>query len=208
MRKHHSNSEFSKSLTQRIEAFTDGVFAIVITLLVLELRIPEVHGLHASEELRQGLTELLPKFVSFAVSFIYISIYWYNHHQLFHPVERLDRKLFWLNTVFLLFLTFIPFPTALIGSYPTDRVAVLCYGLAMMATAISFVVMKMYVKYGGCVCPASVPVKKDLFFLAAGPLLYLVSSLIALVSVSAAIAIYLIVPIIYFFAKEPWDKPS
>jgi uncharacterized membrane protein len=126
----------------RLETFSDGVFAIVITLLVLELRVPEVHG---SNELVQALKDLLPKFISFIVSFVYITIYWINHHQLFHMIKNTNRGLFWLNSLFLMCLTFIPFPTALIGSYPMDPVAVIFYGLAMMATAVSFVLMKSYV---------------------------------------------------------------
>ena len=76
MTKSSNKAEFPKSTTQRLDAFSDGVFAIVITLLVLELRVPEVHGEHLSQELWHGLTELLPKFISFVVSFIYVSIYW------------------------------------------------------------------------------------------------------------------------------------
>ena len=128
--------------TNRLEAFSDGVFAIVITLLVLELRVPEGHG---SAELIRGLKNLLPKFISFIVSFLYITIYWINHHQLFHLIKKSNRGLFWLNSLFLMCLTFIPFPTALIGSHPNEVVSVVFYGLAMMATAISFVLMKAYV---------------------------------------------------------------
>lgn len=200
--------EFPKSFTQRLDAFSDGVFAIVITLLVLELRIPEVHGINASQELWHSLTELLPKFVSFVVSFFYVSIYWYNHHQLFHPVKILDRRLFWLNSLFLLFLTFIPFPTALIGSYPNSPVAATCYGLAMMFTALSFVLMKMYIKYSGHVMKAVRVVGKDVFYLLTGPLLYLVASLLALVNVKLALAIYILVPVIYFFAGSSGEGQS
>lgn len=208
MKKHSESTDLPKSLTQRIEAFTDGVFAIVITLLVLELRIPEVHGPHLSEQLREGLVELVPKFISFVVSFLYVSIYWYNHHQLFHPVKSLNRALFWHNSIFLLFLTFIPFPTALIGSYPEDKVAVTCYGLAMMATAVSFVLMKIYIKYSGKVMKAVALTKTDIFYLSAGPLLYVVAIVAGLIDVNVALAIYILVPIIYFFAGTSENHPT
>lgn len=206
MKRHSEHTDFPKSFTQRMDAFSDGVFAIVITLLVLELRIPEVHGPQLSQELWHGLKELLPKFISFVVSFLYISIYWYNHHQLFHPVKVLDRWLFWFNSLFLLFLTFIPFPTALIGSYPHDKVAATCYGLAMMATAVSFVMMKIYIKYSGRVMKAVAVSRSDVFYLIAGPLLYVVAIAIGLVNVKAALAIYILVPVIYFFAGSPADN--
>lgn len=181
--------------TTRLEAFSDGVFAIVITLLVLELRVPEGHG---GEELLSGLKELLPKFISFIVSFIYITIYWINHHQLFHVIKRGTRGLFWLNSLFLMCLTFIPFPTALIGSYPTEVVSVVFYGLAMMATAVSFVLMKAYI-FAEPSLQAS-QAKPKVFYLVAGPLLYLIAVLLALSNTTFAIAIYLLIPVIYFFA--------
>lgn len=205
MNKPSHRNEFPVFDTRRLDAFSDGVFAIVITLLVLELRVPEVAGPHAAQELKHGLVELLPKFISFAVSFFYISIYWYNHHQLFHPVKHMNRGLFWFNSFFLLFLTFIPFPTAMIGSYPDDRLAVTCYGLAMLATAVSFVAMKIYIKYSGRVMEP-VPVdKRDIFYLSVGPLLYLTAIFFGLINVKAAIVIYILVPVIYFFAGSSAD---
>ena len=186
--------------TNRLEAFSDGVFAIVITLLVLELRVPEVHGWPVSQELLGGLKNLLPKFLRFAVSFIYITIYWINHHQLFHLLQKTDRGLFWLNSFFLMCLAFIPFPTALIGSYPSETVAVVFYGVAMMVTAISFVLMKIYIFYSGELIETSPSVRPSVFYLAAGPLLYCAAVLLALVDIRLAIAIYLLIPIIYFFA--------
>src|SRR5439155_2076471 len=104
------------------------------TLLVLELRVPDAHS---STQLLQGLKDLTPKFASFVLSFVYITIYWINHQQLLHLIKKTTRGLFWLNSLFLMCLTFIPFPTALIGSYPNESASVIFYGLAMMATAIS-----------------------------------------------------------------------
>ncbi|MCR4336684.1 MAG: TMEM175 family protein [Candidatus Omnitrophica bacterium] len=193
--------------THRLDAFSDGVFAIVITLLVLELRIPEVTGEHLSHELKHGLKELLPKFISFVVSFLYISIYWINHQQLFHLIKKFDRGIFWLNSLFLMCLTFIPFPTALIGSYPHERIAVIFYGVAMMATALSFVLMKMYILSREKDEHAS-SVKHSPIYLLAGPVLYLLAVLLAMVNISFAIAIYLLIPVIYLFAKIETDIPS
>lgn len=192
--------------TDRLAAFSDGVFAIVITLLVLELRIPEVEGPHVSEEIKQGLLKLLPKFISFVVSFVYISIYWVNHHQLFDLLKKSDRGLFWLNSLFLMFLTFIPFPTALIGSYPREAVAVIFYGLAMFATAVSFVVMKAYIFYVGRLADPDKAPQLELFYLISGPALYLLAAALALVNTQFAIAIYLLIPVVYFFAGKDLIK--
>lgn len=182
--------------TTRLEAFSDGVFAIVITLLVIELHVPEVHGAH---ELAEGLKELWPKFLSFVVSFIYVTIYWINHHQLFHMIKKSNRGLFWLNCLFLMCLTFIPFPTALIGSYPNERTAVVFYGWAMMATAVSFVLMKIYV-FSGERLVDIYEGKPQRRYLIAGPLFYLVAIFLAYVNIKFSILMYLLVPVIYFFA--------
>ena len=185
--------------THRLDAFSDGVFAIVITLLVLELHVPVVKGPYISEELIQGFVDLLPKFISFVVSFVYISIYWVNHHQLFSMLKRADRGVFWLNSLFLMWLTFIPFPTALIGSYPTEPVAVIFYGVAMFATAVSFVGMKGYIFYVGRLVDANEP-KPSRFYLLIGPVLYVLAVFLAMVNTKLAIAIYLLIPVLYFFA--------
>jgi len=198
-RKLMSSQNFGKA---RLEAFSDGVFAIVITLLVLELHVPDAHS---PAELVQGLINLLPKFICFVVSFVYITIYWINHHQLFHMLKKTNRGLFWLNSLFLLCLTFIPFPTALIGSYPNERAAVIFYGFAMMACAVSFVWMKVYMFFGDPLVDPSEG-KPAVVFLVAGPLLYLVAVLLTLVDVKLAIAIYVLIPIIYFFAGGIEDK--
>ena len=182
----------------RLEAFSDGVFAIVITLLVLDLRVPEAHG---SRELILGLNNLLPKFISFIVSFIYITIYWINHHQMFSMLKHANRGLFWLNSLFLMCLTFIPFPTALIGSYPNDPVAVIVYGLAMLATAVSFVMMKSYVFYVEPLVDSNRH-KPAVFYLVAGPLLYLIAVVMAPMNTLFAIFIYMVIPVIYFFVGE------
>lgn len=187
--------------TNRLEAFSDGVFAIVITLLVLELRVPEGHA----SELTQGLKNLTPKFISFIVSFIYITIYWINHHQLFHLLKRSNRGVFWLNSLFLMCLTFIPFPTALIGSHPQEVVSVVFYGLAMMATAVSFVLMKSYIFFSPSLIDAE-HAKPEIMYLIAGPLLYLIAVLLALININFAIAIYLLIPVIYFFAGGIEEK--
>jgi uncharacterized membrane protein len=185
-------NKISRYSAQRLDAFSDGVFAIVITLLVLELRVPEMAG----NKLLHRLAELLPKFVSFMVSFFYISIYWINHSQLFHQLKAVDRRLFWFNSLFLMFLTFIPFPTALIGSYPHDRVAIVFYGFAMLATAVSFIIMKLHINREGLNEKNDIK-GKNVFYIVAGPLLYTAAILLAFIDIKISIAIYLLIPIIY-----------
>jgi len=112
----------------RVEALSDGVFAIVVTLLVLEITVPHVAEHDLMAELARVLWTLAPKFVNWVISFVTVCVIWLNHHRLFTMGSRIDNGFFWLNANFLLWTSFIPFPTALMGDYPTNRLAVTFYG--------------------------------------------------------------------------------
>jgi len=135
--------------TSRIEAFSDGVFAIIVTLLVLEIHVPQVQGQDISAVLERSLLAMAPKFLSYILSFVIVCIWWVAHHHLFHILERSDRGLLWLNSLFLLWLAFIPFPTALMGDFPGVRLAVMCYGAVTTLAGVSFCLMRYYVFYVG-----------------------------------------------------------
>ncbi len=115
--------------TNRIEALTDGVFAIVMTLLVLELRVPEISDALVPAELPHRILELWPKFLSYIASFVVLSIMWISHHRTFHFIKRSDNKLLWINLVFLLFIGLVPFSTSLIGNNPTAQFTFVVYGI-------------------------------------------------------------------------------
>lgn len=95
--------------TNRLEAFSDGVFAIAITLLVLEIKVPP------GETLGFGLIHLWPSYLAYAISFIVIGAIWINHHTMFDSIERVDHTLLLLNTLHLMFIAFVPFPTAVLA---------------------------------------------------------------------------------------------
>jgi uncharacterized membrane protein len=98
----------------RLEAFSDGVFAIAITLLVLEIKVPTARP---GQSLGEGLLDLWPSYAGFTVSFITIGIIWVNHHAIFATVEKVDRTLLFKNLLLLLTVSFIPFPTAVMAEY-------------------------------------------------------------------------------------------
>lgn len=91
--------------TGRLEAFSNGVLAIIITIMVLELKVPQDYTF-------QALNRLIPKFITYLLSFIYVGIYWNNNHHLFQIVEKVNGKILWANLTFLFFLSLIPFSTA------------------------------------------------------------------------------------------------
>jgi len=126
----------------RIEAFSDGVFAIVITLLILDIRIPEIEYQH----LPDALIAILPRIAAYVMTFTIIGVYWVGHHQSFQLVAKTDGIFLWLNTLFLLFISFLPFPTSLLGRYPMQSLPILLYGANLLAANASAFVMLWYLK--------------------------------------------------------------
>jgi uncharacterized membrane protein len=128
----------------RVEALSDGVFAIVLTLLVLEIKVPHVDAHGSVAELAGALLALAPKFVSWVISFVTVCVIWVNHHRLFALMSRIDNGLFWRNANLLLWTSFIPFPTALMGDYPDNRLAASFYGVVMLLMAAAFVLIRWH----------------------------------------------------------------
>ena len=129
----HENSLLS---FERIVFFSDAVFAIVITLLVLEIKVPHLSE-NTEAALVSELVHLLPKFFGFVCSFFVVGLMWFEHHRIFRYIERFDSGLIWKNLIFLLFISFIPFPTALFSEYFWSKAAFIMYvavfGLAGLA---------------------------------------------------------------------------
>jgi uncharacterized membrane protein len=126
--------------TNRLDAFSDGVFAIAITLLVLEIKVPSTHNLGL------GLINLWPSYMAYAMSFIVIGAIWINHHAMFNWIVRVDQKLLLLNTLHLMFIAFLPFPTAVLAQAFHERasqeVAAAFYGGTL--TVIGILVTSMW----------------------------------------------------------------
>jgi TMEM175 potassium channel family protein len=128
----------------RILFFSDAVMAIAITLLVIDLRLPEnARGL-AAARLGPALLELWPNYLGYLLSFFIIGHYWLSHHRLFRPIRRYDDRLAWLNLLFLFFTALLPFSTRLIGLYPGNRTAILVYSLNILPLGISSYVMTQH----------------------------------------------------------------
>lgn len=119
---------------ERIVFFSDAVFAIAITLLALDIRLPEVAGLD-NAELWRGLGSIYPKYLSFIVSFLVIGNFWFIHHRQFSSIERYDTRLIFINLIFLMTIAFIPFPTVVI-SENGNRTATIFYALTMCAAGL------------------------------------------------------------------------
>jgi uncharacterized membrane protein len=119
----------------RIEAFSDGVIAILITIMVLELHVPEGATWAA-------LRPLLPIGLAYLLSFVFVGIYWINHHHLFHTVERVTGGILWANLLLLFCLSLIPFITGWMGEHHNDAVPTAAYGIVMIGSGISYFVLE------------------------------------------------------------------
>jgi len=118
---------------QRVQALADGVFAIAMTVLVLGIQVPEGG---AGAELRARLWELRPRLASYVLSFVMLGVLWVGHHYQFHYIRRADRALLWLNMVFLLAITFLPFGTGVLGNYFREPLAVALYGSTVVLAGV------------------------------------------------------------------------
>jgi uncharacterized membrane protein len=119
---------------RRLEAFSDGVIAIIITIMVLELHVP--HGIDAA-----ALVPLLPKFLSYVLSFVYVGIYWNNHHHMLQATERVNGAILWANLHLLFWLSLIPFTTAWMGENHFASLPVALYGAVLLMAAIAYTIL-------------------------------------------------------------------
>jgi uncharacterized membrane protein len=126
----------------RLEAFSDGVFAIVITLLILNVKLPDVN----IEGLYDGLVQMLPTVGVYILSFLLIGMYWVFHHYAFTFIAEVDGVLLWLNILFLLLISFLPFPTMMLGKYPFQALPVIIYGINLLMANLMGLIMVLYLR--------------------------------------------------------------
>ncbi|MDB4978761.1 MAG: hypothetical protein JWM56_947 [Candidatus Peribacteria bacterium] len=183
----------------RLEAFSDAVFAISMTLLILELRVPTIADHSTFGQYAAVMVPLLPEFVSFLLSFVMIAIHWVSHHYFFYHIRHTTLEMIWLNNLLLLWICLLPFPTAMLGDHPTDQFPILLYGVDSLFAALTFFGIRSYAS------------QKKLFTVndesakALGPshsvpaiTLYVLSILCVYINVYVSLACFLLVPLLYF----------
>jgi uncharacterized membrane protein len=183
----------------RLEAFSDGVFAIAITLLVLELGVDT-----ATHDLGKQLLHIWPSYLAYVTSFLTIGVIWVNHHALFNLVDHVDRALLFLNTLLLLVVAFTPFPTRLIAEFlregDNEQTAALAYGITFVIMAVLFQLLWRWMATGRRLIRPEIPQEEidDITrtFLPGVPI-YAGATLVALASPIASVALYLAIALFY-----------
>jgi uncharacterized membrane protein len=193
--------------TARLETFSDGVFAIAITLLIIEIHIPSLE--HASM-LGHELLNLWPSYLGYLTSFLTIGVMWINHHRVFNMIDRYDHTLLVLNLLLLLMVAFVPFPTAVLAQFiETDgaRAAAALYGATLVLTSVAFFSWWRYASGGRRLIAASVPQEHvDAVTRAFNPgiALYGLALALAFVQPWASAAGYLAIAAFYALPIEQW----
>lgn len=183
----------------RLEAFSDGVLAIIITIMVLELKIPH------SENLKD-LLDLWPVFISYVLSFIYIGIYWNNHHHLFHAVQKVNGKTLWANTHLLFWLSLVPFSTGWMGENHFGKWPVVLYGFNLLMAAIAyFILAQTLVALHGKNSTLGEAMGKDKKGLAS-LFIYALGLLLSFVSPWFGFALFAVVAIIWFIPDSRIER--
>jgi uncharacterized membrane protein len=194
--------------TARLETFSDGVFAIAITLLVLLFDVPD---LSEGRSLGHVLERQWPQYASYAVSFVTIGIIWVNHHTLFRHIVRVDRVFLFINVLFLMCVAFIPYPTAVISRYVrTDdaAAAAIMYGLSLTATAICFNILWQYAARGYRLLAADADRREVAGITRSywpGALLYAGATAVALLSATASVIGFILLALFYVLSSTLWS---
>jgi len=187
--------------TSRIEAFSDGVIAIIITIMVFDLKLPDAAE---PQKLWLAMQQLLPRFLSFILSFAAIAIMWVNHHQIFHQVQQTDRSLLWYNLHLLFWISLIPFVTNMLGTHSLQPEATLMYGLVFFACAVAFTLLRNYLLKSGLL-HQTISTAAQLRIIRKNRLaytLYLSGALLGYVSVYVSFALFAFVPAMYFMPEK------
>jgi uncharacterized membrane protein len=189
--------------TGRLEAFSDGVFAIAITLLVLEIGVPSLEETEEGAHLLDALGDLWPSYFAYATSFLTILIMWVNHHTIFRMLRRADHTLLLFNGLLLMAVTFVPFPTALLAEYiehDGEDVAAAVYAGTFTVIAVIFNLLWRYVTHKRRLLEPEVSAARVQAVTSQyrfGPFLYLVAFLLAFVSVVASVGVCLLLAVLF-----------
>ncbi len=185
----------------RLEAFSDGVFAIIITIMVLELKVPETTGWHT-------LMHLAPVFYGYLLSFIFVAIYWANHHHLMHTIHKVKASIIWANMFLLFSLSLVPFATGWMGVNRFEKGTVAVYGTLLAICGVSYTILSKVISHSyKQETELTKAIAKSDFKGITSLVLYISSVPIALyVSPYISLVLYAIVSVLWFIPSNAIEK--
>ena len=184
---------------ERLLAFSDGVIAVIITIMVLEMKVPQDASLGA-------LASVIPVFLSYVLSFVYVAIYWNNHHHFFHLVRHVNGVMLWANMNLLFWLSLIPFATGWMGENHFASVPTALYGVALLMPALAFYGLQLVIiRTQGSDSALARAIGRDLKGKVSPPL-YVAGILVAFVDARIACAIYLLVALLWFIPDRRVER--
>jgi uncharacterized membrane protein len=176
--------------SERVETFSDGVVAILITILVLELDVPEETDLAA-------LRPVLPVFLTYVLSFVFIAIYWNNHHHMLRATDRINGAVLWANMHLLFWLSLVPFTTGWMGEHDFQEVPTATYGVVLLGAAIAYYILQtLIIREQGPDSVIAAAIGRDLKG-KASPLIYLSAILLSFVNRWIGVTLYVVVALIW-----------
>jgi uncharacterized membrane protein len=185
--------------TSRMEAFSDGVLAIIITIMVLELKVP--HGVELDD-----LRPLVPTVLTYLLSFIYIGIYWNNHHHMLHAVKQVSGGVLWANLHLLFWLSLVPFVTGWMGENHFAPVPIAMYGVVLLMAGVAyFVLQQVIIRKQGKDSVVAKAVGRDLKG-KASPVIYLVAIIAAFFSPALAGSLYALVALMWVIPDRRFER--
>ena len=196
---------------ERLEALTDGIFATVMTVLVLSLSVPVITRGATNAEVATDIEALAPNILAYILGFLLLAVLWISHHNIFHYMTRVDRPLLWLNTLFLLTIGFLPFSTALVGKYPQFQAPEAIFGSNIIAISICMLGILSYSSRTGLLV---VPERDERIMARirsrwrTGPVFYLVAILLSFVSPLISFAAYVAILIFMVVQSIFWLRTS
>jgi uncharacterized membrane protein len=205
----------------RIEALSDGIFAIVMTLLILELQVPNLPATSPNVQVTPALLALWPKFVSYLVAFVSLGVFWVVHHIMYHAVRRADRVLLWLNIAFFMFVSLLPFSTSVLNAFPRALIAPFLFGanLAVVGWLLFFQWAYISAQPGMLATVATTEYRGSVKLrLLAVPIATSLTAFVCFWSAGISVAIYLLLLPLYMLpekfeyragiAKKPQTQPT
>jgi uncharacterized membrane protein len=207
----HTTAAGTPLTKARVEALSDGIFAVAMTLLILDVKVPAPTRV---DQLPRELLALWPRCFSYVISFVMLGIYWVGQHNQFHLIRRTDRTLLWLNILFLLTISFVPFSTALLSAYPQQQIAVIVYAVNLVVIGLILSGHWSYATRGHRLVDPDLPAHVIRFArrrILIGPVILALAIAVSFLGTKLSLLMFAGVPLVYLFpgkVDRHWSPPA